>query len=123
MTNIYQFPKAAAEVRPTTHEPTEAVDGQALQQPPARHPLAIVWAIARVPLFLVLYWLRFPLMLVCRFLSAPVLLVFLFTLYAFPDKTHMHWALGGASFLGFAGLWLYDLLLMALSPQEMMRTL
>lgn len=83
----------------------------------------LLWSIVRVPLFLVLYWLRLPVMLVCRLISAPALLAFLFSLYAFPDKHAMVTGFGVLSFGAFVGLWLYDTLLMWLSPQDMMRTL
>lgn len=83
----------------------------------------LLWSIVRVPLFLVLYWLRLPVMLVCRLISVPALLAFLFSLYAFPDRHAMVTGFGVLSFGAFAALWLYDTLLMWLSPQDMMCTL
>ena len=53
----------------------------------------------------------------------PALLAFLFSLYAFPDKHAMVTGFGVLGFGAFAALWLYDTLLMWLSPQDMMRTL
>lgn len=88
-----------------------------------RGALRVFLAVLRVPLFLVLYWLRLPVMLLCQFVSVPMLFAFLFTLYAFPDKTPMVVGFGVVSFVAFAVLWTYDLVLMALSPQDMMRTL
>lgn len=123
MSNVFQFPKAASPPPEEVVQVQETVEVSAPQRETARGFLPLLWACVRVPLFLVLYWLRFPLALLCRFLAAPVMLIFLFTLWAFPDKTNMHIGLGVVSFIGFAGLWLYDWLLMALSPQEMMRTL
>lgn len=83
----------------------------------------LLWSIVRVPLFLVLYWLRLPVVLVCRLVSVPALLAFLFSLYAFPDKHAMVTGFGVLSFGAFVTLWLYDTMLMWLSPQGMMRTL
>ena len=83
----------------------------------------LLWSIVRVPLFLVLYWLRLPVVLVCRLVSVPALLAFLFSLYAFPDKHAMVTGFGVLSFGAFVALWLYDTMLMWLSPQGMMRTL
>jgi len=84
---------------------------------------ALLWSLVRVPLFLVLYWLRLPVMLVCRLISVPALLAFLFSLYAFPDKHTMVTGFGVLSFGAFVALWLYDTLLLWLSPHDMMRTL
>jgi hypothetical protein len=120
MANIIQFPKAAA---PPVEVPDEPLKEALPRRSAARGVLAFAWACVRIPLFLVLYWLRFPVMLVCRFFAAPVLLIFLFACYAFPEKKAMLTGLGVASFLGFAGLWLYDLVLMWLSPQDMVKTL
>ena len=88
-----------------------------------RGMLVFAWMLVRVPLFLVLYWLRLPVMLVCNFVSIPMLFLFLFSWYAFPDKTHMVVAFGVVSFGAFVILWTYDYVLMLLSPQELVRTL
>lgn len=85
--------------------------------------LSFTWTIVKLPLFLVLYWLRLPIMLLCNFISIPSLIAFLFAWYAFPEKSHMVAAFGLVSFAAFVILWTYDFILMALSPQEMMRTL
>ena len=89
----------------------------------ARRVAGVLWTILRAPLFLVLYWLRLPVMLVCRFVSVPAMFAFLFSLYAFPDKHAMVTSFGVLSFGAFAAMWLYDALLMWLSPQDMMRVL
>jgi hypothetical protein len=85
--------------------------------------LSFVWLLVRLPVFLVLYWLRLPVMLVCNFISIPSLAAFLFSWYAFPDKTPMVVAFGVVSFLAFTLMYIYDLVLMALSPQDIVRTL
>lgn len=121
MADVIQFPKAAAP--PPVEVSAESIKAAVPRRSAVRGIGAFVWACLRLPLFLILYWLRFPVAIVCRFFAFPVLLIFLFTLYAFPEKTNMHIGLGVASFIGFAGLWLYDLVLMALSPEEMVRTL
>ena len=84
---------------------------------------AFAWMLVRVPLFLVLYWLRIPVMLICNVISIPALFAFLFSWYAFPDKTRMIVALAAVSFTAFVILWAYDYVLMLLSPQDMMKTL
>lgn len=81
----------------------------------------LLWAIVRVSLFVVRYWLRLPVMFVCRLISVPTLLAFLFSLCAFPDKHAMVTGFGVLSFGAFTALWLYDTLLIWLSPQDMMR--
>jgi len=52
-----------------------------------------------------------------------MLFAWLFAWYAFPDKTTMVWGFGAISFLAFVIGWTYDFILMALSPQDMMRNL
>ena len=82
-----------------------------------------VFRVIRVSLFLVLYWLRAPVILLCSFISTPMLFAFLFSWYAFPEKKQMWIAFGVVSFVSFALIWLYDFVLMALSPQDMVKTL
>lgn len=84
---------------------------------------AWLWMVVRLPLFFVLYWLRLPVVFLCNIISIPMLLAWLFAWYAFPDKTAMVWSFGIISFLAFLIGWTYDFILMALSPQEMMRNL
>jgi hypothetical protein len=129
MSNVVKFPKRVRRpaldragreglVRVPRVDDPKATNGFGL-----RSPLRVFLAVLQVPLFLVLYWLRLPVMLLCQLVSVPMLFAFLFTLYAFPDKTPMVVGFGVVSFVAFAVLWTYDLVLMALSPQDMMRTL
>lgn len=85
--------------------------------------LGFVWMVLRLPLFLAMYWLRGLVILLCGAVSVPALLLWLFSLYAFPEKTYMTWGFGVISFGGFVLMWAYDYILMALSPQDMMRAL
>lgn len=85
--------------------------------------LGFVWRVLRLPLFLVMYWLRGLVILLCGAVSVPALLLWLFSLYAFPEKTYMTWGFGVISFGSFVLMWAYDYILMALSPQDMMRSL
>ena len=85
--------------------------------------LAFAWMLVRIPLFLVLYWVRLPIMLVCNVVSIPTLFAFLFSWYAFQDKTRMIAAFAAVSFTAFVVLWVYDYVLMLLSPQDMVKTL
>lgn len=79
--------------------------------------------IVRWPVFLILYWLRLPVVFICNIVSIPMLFAWLFAWYAFPDKTVMVWGFGTISFLAFVIGWTYDFILMAISPQDMMRNL
>ncbi len=112
MSNIVKFPKRLARPAP---EQIEAASAD--EMPPHRSTLAKVGRILRTPLFLVLYWLRLPVLMVCRVVSVPLLFAFLAGLYFFPDHRHMAWAAAGVSFAAFVMQWLYDWLLMRLSPE------
>jgi hypothetical protein len=108
--------------------PVEKVDLDSIKEtlPPRGNTLKSVlswaWVIVRLPLFLVMYWLRMPITLVCNLISIPTLFAFLFCWYAFPIPK-MLWGLGILSFTSFVLLWTYDYILLALSPQPMMRSL
>lgn len=121
MTNVVKFPKPGGK-RP---EPALKVDAQTLKNsiPKVKGVLAVLFLVVRLPLFLVMYWLRLPIIFLCNLVSIPMLLAWLFVLYAFPDKTPMVWGFGICSFVAFVLAWVYDFILMALSPQEMMMTL
>lgn len=85
--------------------------------------LSWMWLIVRLPVFLILYWLRLPIVLLCNLISIPMMFAWLFAWYAFPEKTAMVWGFAVISLLCFVISWTYDFILMALSPQEMMKTL
>lgn len=82
-----------------------------------------LWFAIRLPAFLVLYWLRGPIVLVCNLIFGPFLVAWLFAWYAFPDKPHMVWGFATISFVAFVAAWVYDFILMFLSPQDMMQNL
>lgn len=124
MTNVFDFPK---KFRPP---PLRRVDTSEQAEPKAKSPrtwpgvaLMIALQVLRLPVFLVLYWLRLPVMLVCNVISIPLLLACLFSWYAFPERMHMVIAFGAVSFTAFVILWTYDFILMALSPQELVKGL
>lgn len=125
MAKVLQFPKKVAS--PPSFDVIKgakrAKAAAAARGPGLRSVMSVAWMVLRLPLFLLLYWFRLPVMLVCNLISIPTLLAFLFSWYAFPDKTHMIAAFGVTSFVAFVVLWCYDYVLMSLSPQEMMRTL
>ena len=79
--------------------------------------------IVRLPVFVVLYFLRAPVMLLCSVLYLPLFLLALFAWYAFPEKPQMWGSFGVVSFVSFMLMYLYDLILGWLSPQELVRTL
>lgn len=123
MSNIVKFPHG----KESTPEPYEAKPRHVPElQTHNDQPSAVwtkLWMIVRVPLFLVLYWLRAPVMLVCNLISFPLLLMWLFAWIAWPERTVLVWGFATISFGAFVVLWLYDTLLMALSPQDIVRTL
>ena len=125
MSNVLKFPK---KVQGPPVERLKRIDLAALKaaapsRASLRGALAVAWMLVRLPLFLVMYWLRLPVMLVCNFVSIPALGAFLFAWYAFPDKTRMVVAFGVVSFVAFVILWAYDYVLMALSPQDLVKSL
>ena len=101
---------------------------------PRRHALSLAGAVslrvlrvlvgaARWTLFLVLYWLRLPVMLISQLISVPALFAWLFSMYAFPEHHTMVVTFGVMSFSAFAMMFLYDSLLMWLSPGQTVRVL
>lgn len=122
MGTVYKFSKSERPI------PVLPVDKAALKSsmPKASTVLGVLswlWWIVRLPLFLVLYWLRLPIVFVCNLISIPAFIGWIIALYAFPDKTVMVWLFGLMSFTAFALSWFYDYVLIALSPQEIIRTL
>lgn len=125
MADVLKFPK---KIKPPRVSRVMRSDIERIKaNAPARDTLigvlGFVWMLVRIPVFLVLYWLRLPVMLVCNFVSIPALFAFLFSWYAFPDKTRMVVAFGVVSFGAFVILWIYDYVLMLLSPQDLVKTL
>lgn len=123
MSKIIKFPHDKVSIP----EPTEIKPDPILEELTPRHAPSAVWAwiwnMVRVPLFLMLYWLRVPVMLVCNLVAYPFMLAWLFTWFVYPDKTVMVWGFAALSFGAFVVTWLYDSLLMALSPNDVQRTL
>lgn len=121
MNNEVKFPKAKQRL-PEGEPAPRARAHRMKKEPPKRGLLSWAWLIVRLPLFFVMYWMRLPIVGICNLVSIPTLLAFLFSLYAFPDKTQMVWLFGITSFLAFFIAWIYDFILMALSPQDMITT-
>ena len=123
MGTILQFPKPPKRDREIPRIDMERIKAAMPRRDTVKGVFAFLWMLVRLPLFLILYWLRFPVVLLCSVISFPLLLAFGFVWFAFPDKTNMLWGFGIASFSAFVVMWIYDFVLMALSPQEMIRTL
>ena len=85
--------------------------------------LLFVLGTLRLMLFLVLYWLRTPVVFVCKFLSGLTLFCWVFSLLFLRDMPVMVWTFGLLSFLAFSVEWLYDMVLMVLSPTTMFTSL
>ena len=124
MSNIIKFPKPKG----WRTLPALGLDAGKIQKPMPKASTVkgiFTWLflLVRLLLFFVMYWLRLPIIFLCNLVSTPMLLAWLFTLYAFPEKSAMLWGFGIASFTAFVISWSYDFILMAISPQDMMMTL
>ena len=122
MNNVVKFPKRKRALPPLD------LDAQKIKKAMPRAStvkgiFAVLFLLIRWPVFLLMYWLRLPIVFLCDLISIPMGAAWLFSLYAFPDKSEMIWGFGIASFTAFAVSWLYDSILMAISPQDMMRML
>lgn len=124
MSNVVKFPKAKRGL-PALDLDAAKIKAKAAMPKAATIKGVLAWLLllVRVPVFLVMYWLRLPVMFVCNLVSVPMLLAWLFSLYAFPDKHAMVWGFGIVSFAAFVMGWMYDFILMAIAPQDMMMTL
>ncbi len=120
MNNIYKFPGGKA---PSLTNGLTKVKTVMPFASIAKGLLAVLWTVVRTLLFFVMYWLRFPVMFVCNLVFIPMLLAFLFVWYAFPDKANMVWGFGTVSFLAFIVKWSYDFFLIAISPENVVRSL
>ena len=120
---VVQFPRRGRPARwVPVDEPSRSSLGRSLLSH-FRIPVLWLLGVVRVLLFLVMFWLRLPVTMVCSFVSVATLLAWLFSLYAWPDKTEMVWGFGMTSLVAFAIGWVYDYILMALSPQELVNTI
>lgn len=132
MSKIIKFPKRSCDEREAEELDFRRLDREQLET--HRQGAAgggwTLWSMARVllnivrlPVFLVLYFLRAPVVLLCSVLYLPLFLLALFAWYAFPEKPQMWGSFGVVSFVSFVLMYLYDLILGWLSPQELVRTL
>lgn len=122
MNNVIKFPRLKKTL-PNIAFDSEKIKAAMPSASTVNGVIAWLWFAVRVPVFLVLYWLRLPVVLVCNLLSVPLLFAWLFAWYAFPEKHAMVWGFAVISLVAFVAEWLYDLVLMAISPQAMMKTL
>lgn len=122
MNNVLKFPKTKGSL-PALEINADKIKATLPKGSTVKTVLACVWLIVRLPVFLLMYWLRLPVIFLCNLVSIPLLFIWLFSLYAFPDKHAMVWGFGTISFGAFAIAWTYDFILMAIAPQDMMRTL
>lgn len=123
MSNVLNFPKKYKRLPVITEQERARLKATQPKLEGRFNLFTFVWLAVRLPLFLVMYWLRMPVMLICNIVSIPALGAFIFTWYAFPEKTNMMIGFGVLSFVAFALFYFYDYVLMALSPQELIRTL
>ena len=76
--------------------------------------------IARIPVFWVMLWARIPLRLVLELLMPFAMFGFFFLLIAMPEKKDMIWTSAIISIGSLAVMWIYDMILMAIAPHDMM---
>jgi hypothetical protein len=122
MSNVLKFPKGKRAL-PALDLHADKIKKAMPKAATVKGVFAWLFMLVRLPVFLVMYWLRLPIIFLCNLVSVPMLLAWLFAWYAFPDKTAMVWGFGIVSFVAFVIAWTYDFILMAISPQDMMRTL
>ncbi|CAG1004614.1 hypothetical protein MTYP_03187 [Methylophilaceae bacterium] len=122
MKNVVKFPKAKRPLPALDRDATK-IKAAMPRASTVKSVLVWLWFVVRLPVFLLMYWLRLPIIFLCNIISFPMLLAWLFAWYAFPDKTAMVWGFATVSFLAFLIGWTYDFILMAISPQDIMRTL
>jgi len=123
MSNIIKFPTPKGkQALPTFDIEVEKIKKAMPRASAVKSVFAWLFLLVRLPLFLVMYWLRLPVIFLCNLVSIPMLMAWLFALYAFPEKSAMVWGFGIASFSAFFVSWAYDFILMAISPQDMMKT-
>lgn len=122
MTNIVKFPNAKKTI---TYKAVDLAKIKEVMPKGSTVKTVLFWAwyLLKLPLFFVMYWLRMPIIFLCEIISVPFLLGWLFSLYAFPDKHQMIWGFAIISFVAFLVAWIYDFVLMMLSPQQMIKTL
>jgi hypothetical protein len=73
--------------------------------------------------FVALAWLRIPLSLLCQVITAGCFIALALGFFIAPDKHEMLWLMGGMGFASFAFLWVYDMVLMWLSPVDTVMSL
>ncbi len=120
--NVVKFPKSKRSL-PITDLSMDKIKESMPEASTIKKLIGWLWVVIRLPLFFILYWLRLPIIILCNFISIPMMFAWLFALYAFPDKSEMIFGFGIVSFSAFLIGWTYDFILMALSPQQMMRNL
>ncbi|MDF0606765.1 hypothetical protein HZU77_014040 [Neisseriaceae bacterium TC5R-5] len=123
MSNVIKFPKPKRSLRVLVLDADKIKAAIIPKGSTVKATFAWLFLIVRLPVFFVMYWLRLPVIFVCNLVSIPMLIAWLFVLYAFPDKPAMVWGFGIISFVAFLIAWTYDFMLMALSPQDMIRTI
>lgn len=121
MSNVVMFPRFKRP--PFGYKAVDSVDDGSSAKPFFLKLFSGLIFAVRMLLFFLLYWLRPLIVGGCSFASVLLLLAWLFAWYAFPDKTNMVWGFAALSFICFVVTWLYDFVLMALSPQDVVRTL
>jgi len=120
---VLKFPKKPVRKLAANDAQTDGLDSEKSSPSKGLRALKMGGRFIRFALFMVMYWLRVIVVNVCAIVSVVMLFAWLFSLYAFPERTNMVWSFGGASFICFVIAWAYDFVLMKLSPVPMIDSL
>jgi hypothetical protein len=120
---VLRFPKKPVRKLAANDDVSASAEKNQSSPSKAVRALKMVGRVIRFALFMVMYWLRVIVVNVCSIVSVVMLFAWLFSMYAFPDKTNMVWAFGTISLACFVVAWAYDFVLMKLSPVPMIDSL
>lgn len=96
----------------------KALDASHAASPYVRRPIAFVLGVVSYLVFLALLWLRPLVRALARLVGGLMLLALAIGFFVVsPRHEHVLWVIGGASFASFLFGWLYDWLLLRISPE------
>lgn len=120
---VLKFPKKPVRKLAANDAQPDGLDDVKVTPSKWLRALKVVGRVIRFALFMAMYWLRVIVVNVCSIVSVVMLFAWLFSLYAFPERTNMVWAFGVTSLISFMIAWAYDYVLMKLSPVPMIDSL
>lgn len=120
---VLKFPKKPVRKLAANDAQPDGLDDVKVTPSKWLRALKVVGRVIRFALFMAMYWLRVIVVNLCSIVSVVMLFAWLFSLYAFPERTNMVWAFGVTSLISFMIAWAYDYVLMKLSPVPMIDSL